>query len=80
MGDQHDRARVGVQGLLEGLATLGVEMVRGFIEDQQVAAARDQQRELQAPTLAAGQVRDTPLGELARETGTPPAGSGPGYA
>ena len=51
--DEHDGALVGVERLLERLARLDVEVVRGLVEHEQVGAAGDERREREPPALAA---------------------------
>ena len=51
--DQQHRALVGVERLLERLARLDVEVVRGLVEHEQVGAAGDQRRQREPPPLAA---------------------------
>ena len=68
MGDEQDRAGKRVERGLERLATLEVEMVRRLVEQEQVRARGDDEREREPPALAAREHRDGPLMHLpARE-------------
>ena len=66
VGDRHDRALVLRQVLLQPGDRLGVEMVGGLVQQQQVRRAQQQPAQRHAPALAAG--------ELARRRR--PAGAG----
>ncbi len=57
VGDRHDRARVLLQVLLEPLHALGVEVVRGLVEQQQVGLLQQQLAQGHAAALPAGQHR-----------------------
>ena len=61
MGDEQHRAGERLERLLERLAALEVEVVRRLVEHEEVRAGGDEQRERQAPALAAGQRRHRPL-------------------
>ena len=56
VGDRQDRARVGGQVLLEPLHALGVEVVGGLVEQQQVGLGQQQLAQRHAAPLTAGQV------------------------
>ena len=56
VGDEDDRALEGDQRVLERLAALDVEVVGGLVEDQDVGAGGDQDRQREPPLLAAGDV------------------------
>ena len=56
MGDEDDRAFEGRERVLERLAALDVEVVGRLVEDQHVGAGGDQDRQREAPLLAAGDV------------------------
>ena len=58
MGDGHDRARVVLQRPLEPRHRLGVEVVGGLVEQQQVGLGEQQPAQRDAAPLAAGQGRD----------------------
>ena len=64
MGDQDHRALELGQRVLERLAALDVEVVGGLVEDQDVGAGGDQDRQREPPLLAAGDV-----GELLLDVG-----------
>src|SRR5580765_526046 len=51
--DEQHRAGEGGERVLERLSALEVEVVRRLVEDEEVGAARDDQRESEAPPLAA---------------------------
>ncbi len=55
MGDRDDRALVLGQVLLEPRHRLGVEVVGGLVQQQQVGRAQQQPAERHAPALAAGE-------------------------
>ena len=67
MGDQQDGALEGEQGVLERLAALQVEMVGGLVEDQDVGARGDEDRQRETPLLAAGDVVEPLVDVLAAE-------------
>jgi hypothetical protein len=71
VGDEDERAVEGEQRVLERLAALDVEVVRRLVEDQHVRAAGDEDRERQAPALAAAQPGQRLLGLLAAEQEAP---------
>ena len=56
MGDRDDRALVLGQVLLEPRHRLGVEVVGGLVQQQQVGRAQQQAAERDAAALAAGEV------------------------
>ncbi len=56
MGDRDDRALVVREVPLEPRDALGVEMVRGLVEQQQVGLGEQQARERHAAALTAGQI------------------------
>ena len=58
MGDQDDRALVLGQVRLEPRDRLGVEVVGGLVEQQQVGVLEQQLAERDAAPLTAGEVRD----------------------
>ena len=58
VGDEDDGALEGEQRVLERLAALDVEVVRGLVEDQHVGARGDEHRQREAPLLAAGDVAE----------------------
>ena len=53
VGDEQHRAGKGFQRLLERLPALEVEVVRRLVEHEEVRARGDEQREREAPALAA---------------------------
>jgi hypothetical protein len=55
VGDQQHRAVVAAERVLERLAALDVEVVGRLVEDQQVGAGVDEDRQRQPLTLAARQ-------------------------
>ena len=61
-----DGALVGVERLLERLARLDVEVVRGLVEHEQVGAAGDERREREPPPLAAREHADLAVDLLLR--------------
>ena len=67
VGDEDDRALVLDQRVLERLAALDVEVVGGLVEDQDVGAGGDQDRQREPPLLAAGDVAELLLGVVAGE-------------
>ena len=71
MGDEEERAGVPSQRVLERLAALDVEVVRRLVQDQQVRARRDQDREAKALGLAAGEGSDRLHRVVAREQEAP---------
>ena len=58
VGDRDDRARVLLQEPLQPVDGLGIEMVRGLVEQQQVRVLQEQPGERHATLLATGQGRD----------------------
>ena len=64
VGDEDHRALEAEQRVLERLAALDVEVVGGLVEDQHVGAGGDEDRQREAPLLAAGDV-----GELLLDVG-----------
>ena len=79
--DEEHRPRERLERGLERLAALEVEVVRRLVEDEEVRARRDEQREREPPPLAAGERRDRllvrlPAGEEeAAEQRSAPAGA-----
>ena len=71
VGDQQQRALVALQRLLQRLAALEVQMVGGLVEDQDVRARVDEDRQRQPPPLAAAQPVERLLGLLAAEEERP---------
>src|SRR4051794_21661473 len=69
--DEQDRALEAVQRVLERLARLEVEVVRRLVQDQDVRARRDDDRQRQPPALATAQPVERLLGVLAREQEPP---------
>ena len=67
MGHGHDGARVGVEVALEPLDGLGVEMVGGLVEEQQVGLLEQQLAQRDATALATGQVVHQDLGRQAAQ-------------
>ena len=61
MADQHGAAREIEQRLFERAQRVDVEIVRGLVEQQQVAALLEQLRQVHAVSLAARQRADLPL-------------------
>ena len=55
VGDGHDRARVLLQEPLEPVDRLGVEVVRGLVEQQQVGLRQQQPAQRDPASLTAGQ-------------------------
>ncbi len=62
MGDRDDRPLVLGQVLLEPRHRLGVEVVGGLVEQQQVRRAQEQPAQGHAPALAAGEGADVRVG------------------
>ena len=58
MGDEQHRPRERLQRRLQRLAALQVEVVRRLVEDEEVRAGGDDERERQPAPLAAGEHRD----------------------
>ena len=58
MGDDHRAAREVHEGFFERAQGIDVEVVGRFVEEQDVAAALQELRKLQAIALAAGQIPD----------------------
>ena len=56
VGDEHHRPLEGRKRVLERLAALDVEVVGRLVEDQDVGAGGDEDRQREAPLLAAGDV------------------------
>ena len=71
VGDQDDRAFVGLQPLDEGLDRLQVEVVRGLVEDQHVGLVHGQPAKHEARGLAAGEVAQALLHVVAGEQHQP---------
>ena len=71
VGDEQDRPLEGAQRVLERLAALDVEVVGGLVEDQHVGARMHEDRQRQAPALAAGEPLQRLLGLLAGEQEAP---------
>src|SRR3712207_2226466 len=67
MGDEEERARERLERRLERLAALEVEVVRRLVEHEEVRTGRDDDRECEAPALAARQHLDRLL--VLRPTG-----------
>ena len=67
VGDEQQRAAELVQRLLERLAALEVEVVGRLVEDQDVGAGLDEDRQRQPPALASGEHLERLLGVLAGE-------------
>ena len=70
--DEDDRAREVLQRLLEGLARVEVEMVRGLVEEEQVVALPHHDRQRQPPLLSAGEAGDGARRRRLRGTRTAP--------
>src|SRR5690606_39363995 len=71
VGDDKQRALVRVEGVLERLDHLDVEVVRRLVEHQQVVAAEGQEQQGEAGALAAGEVPDLLELGLVREHEAP---------
>ena len=67
VGDEDDGALVLEQRVLERLAALDVEVVRRLVEDQDVRARGDEDRQRQAPLLSAADVGELLLDLVAGE-------------
>ena len=67
VGDGDDRARVLVEEALQPLDGLGVEMVRGLVEEEQIRVLEQEPRERDAALLAAGQRRHVGIVRRAAE-------------
>ena len=67
VGDQQDRALELGQRVLERLAALDVEVVGRLVEDQDVGAGGDEDRQREPPLLAAGDVGELLFDVLAGE-------------
>ncbi len=65
--DHHHGPVVGLQGRLERLAALGVQVVGGLVEHEQVAAARQQADQAQPAPLTARELLDLAVDHVARE-------------
>src|SRR5438105_1608164 len=61
VADDDDAAREREQAVLEGAQRVDVEIVRGLVEQQHVAAAAQDLREVDAVALAARQIADALL-------------------
>ena len=61
MRDHHRAAREFEQRVLEGTQGVHVEVVRGLVQQQQVAAAAQQLGQVHAVALAAGELADPRL-------------------
>ena len=72
VGDEEDRPRERLERGLERLARLDVEMVRRLVEDEEVDAGRDQQRECEPPPLSTGERGHGPLVRLPAGEEEPP--------
>ena len=71
VGDEQQRAREGLQRVLERLAGLEVEVVRRLVEDQHVGAGLDEDGQRQAPALAAAEPVERLVDLLAAEQEAP---------
>ena len=58
MGDRDDRALVGLEVLFEPEHALGVEVVGGLVEEEQVGLLQEELREGDPATLTTGELRD----------------------
>ena len=58
MRDEQDRPREGLERSFERLAALEVEMVRRLVDNEEVRARRNDERQCESPPLAAGQRDD----------------------
>ena len=67
VGDRDDRARVLLQEPLQPVHGLGIEVVRGLVEQEQVRVLQEQPGERHAALLAAGQRRDVGIVRWATE-------------
>ena len=67
MRNEQQRALEGQQRVLERLAALQVEVVRRLVEDQDVRAGGDEDRQRQTPALTAAEAVERLLGLLAAE-------------
>ena len=67
MADEEDRARVGLQQLLEQLEGVDVEVVGRLVEHEHVGRQREQARQQQAVALAAGERAHRRVGARRRE-------------
>ncbi len=56
VADHNQRAGPAVQDVFDGGQGVGVEVVGGFVEHQDVRLAHEQAQELEAAALATGQV------------------------
>src|SRR4051812_34447805 len=71
VADQQQRAGESLQRVLERLARLEVQMVRGLVEDQDVGVAGDEDRQREPAAFAAAQPVERLLGLLAAEQEAP---------
>ena len=71
MRDEQQRALEGLQRVLQRLAAFDVEVVRRLVEDEHVGARGDEDRQRQAPALAAAQPVQRLLAVLAAEEEAP---------
>ena len=67
VGHEQQRAREGLEGVLERFARLQVEVVGRLVEDQDVGARLDEDRQGQAPAFAATQPVERLVGVVAAE-------------
>jgi hypothetical protein len=68
VGDQNQRALIALQPLLQPDHRIEIEVVSRFIEQQQVGAADQRLREVEAHTPAAGEVADRAFKLFVAET------------
>ncbi|AFJ34468.1 30S ribosomal protein S5 [Mycobacterium sp. H4Y] len=67
VGDRQDRARIRGEVLFEPLHALGVEVVGGLVEEQQVGLGQEQLAQRDAAALTAGQVGHRLVGRRAAQ-------------
>ena len=67
VGDDDEGAREGVEQVLHRGQGVGIEVVRGLVEEQHVRLAHEQAHELEAATLAARDFADARVGTGPRE-------------
>ena len=67
VGDQHHRAAEGIEGVLQDVAGLDVEVVRRLVEAQEIGRIGEELGEGEAGLLAAGQHADLLLDRVAGE-------------
>ena len=65
--DEEDRAREGLEPVLEPEHGVEVEVVRGLVEEEKVRSRHERAREVEAHTPAAGELRDGPVLRVLRE-------------